>query len=386
MTVDSDADKLHSSLRCTQAELAACRRSAEDSKKSEARFRFLVEQSGDVVYRYRLVPTRGFDYISPAVGGVTGHLAGEFYADPNFFVRVVHREDRRGLNRYLRSGEFGKPLALRCVKKEGGVVWLELHCLPAYSEDGTLRAVEGVARDLSERRHLLEDSARLQREVDRRREAEELVREFSARTVAFQEEERRRVARELHDGVNQWLCAVGFGLETVSKEVTGEQAVCALAKARELLDRSIDEIRRISQTLRPGLLDDLGLVPAVRSLCDEFQNRTGITVNHDLDLGDQEHPAPVKTTAYRIIQEALYSSEPGKSGELFLQLWQDAAVLVTEIGARGATVPAGDGLWSSVLDSLRERAGLVGGTVRLEAADGGRLLVRLPLGEERLNA
>ena len=154
----------------------------------------------------------------------------------------------------------------------------------------------------------MEDSARLQREVDRLREAEELVREFSGRTVAFQEEERRRVARELHDGVNQWLCAIGFGLETVSKDVTTEQAACALAKARELLDRSIDEIRRISQTLRPGLLDDLGLVPAVRSLCDEFQDRTGITVNHDLDLGDQEQPAPVKTTAYRIIQEALYSS------------------------------------------------------------------------------
>ncbi len=63
----------------------------------------------------------------------------------------------------------------------------------------------------------------------------------------------------------------------------------------------------------------------------------------------------------------------------------DTAVLVTEIGLRGATVPAGDGPWTSVLDSLRERAGLVGGTVRMEAADGERLLVRLPLGEESLD-
>ena len=69
----------------------------------------------------------GFDYISPAVTSVTGHLASEFYADPDFFVRVIHREDRRELNRYLRSGVFERPLALRCVKKEGAVVWLELH-------------------------------------------------------------------------------------------------------------------------------------------------------------------------------------------------------------------------------------------------------------------
>ena len=176
MTVDSDPaerHKLHGSLQRTQAELAACRRSAEDSVKSEARFRFLVEQSGDVVYRYRMVPARGFDYISPAVGSVTGHLASQFYGDPYFFERVVHRDDRRSLSHYLRSGKFGKPFTLRCVKKEGGVVWLEIHCLPAYSEDGTLCAIEGVARDISERRALLDDSARLQSEVDRRREAEE---------------------------------------------------------------------------------------------------------------------------------------------------------------------------------------------------------------------
>ena len=107
--MDPDDDKhrkLHSSLRSAQAELAACRRSAEDSVKSEARFRFLVEQSGDVVYRYRLLPARGFDYISPSIGSVTGHLASQFYTDPYFFVRVVHRDDRRDLNRYLRSMEF----------------------------------------------------------------------------------------------------------------------------------------------------------------------------------------------------------------------------------------------------------------------------------------
>ena len=137
--------------------------------------------------------------------------------------------------------------------------------------------------------------------------AEDLLRGFSSKTVRYQEEERRRVARELHDGVNQLLCAVGFGLDAASRDLGDRNAAIfhSLEQTRQLLDSSISEIRRISHNLRPGLLDDLGIVPALRSLTEEFENRTGIPICLVLSELDVSLAFEVKTTIYRIAQEAL---------------------------------------------------------------------------------
>ena len=141
----------------------------------------------------------------------------------------------------------------------------------------------------------------------RRRRAEDLLRSFSSKTVGYQEEERRRVARELHDGVNQLLCAVGFGLDAASRDLRDREseAFHSLEQSRQLLDSSISEIRRISHNLRPGLLDDLGLVPALRSLTEEFEKRTGIPIRLVLPELDVSLVFETKTSIYRIVQEAL---------------------------------------------------------------------------------
>ena len=212
---------------------------------------------------------------------------------------------------------------------------------------------------------LRETNEQLLSEIARRRSAEQKLRSFSSRTVRYSEEERGRVARELHDGVNQLLCAVGFGLEVAAKDIseTDGEALGGLKHARTLLDRSIDEIRRISQDLRPGVLDDLGLVPAVRSLCEQFEQRTETAVA--LDFGDfpGDLPSELRTSVYRFLQGALYSLHRDaqmSAVELSMRMAGTALEAVLEADCQYSSDSAFVSMRTAV-DTLRENVSLVGG-------------------------
>jgi len=336
-----------------------------------------------------LTPTASVEYISPVVFEISGHTPGEFYADANLAIAITHPHDRSLVDNYIRDGEFGRPLVVRCLHKDGSTIWIEHRCLPIYDPAENLIAIEGIAREVSENRHVLssleQHNDTLQEEVARRRRAEDLLRSFSSKTVGYQEEERRRVARELHDGVNQLLCAVGFGLDAASRDLRDREseAFHSLEQSRQLLDSSISEIRRISHNLRPGLLDDLGLVPALRSLTEEFEKRTGIPIRLVLPELDVSLVFETKTSIYRIVQEAL-NIVGGKGGsvEVALSLCDGNRAIVAEItdGGRGF---AGShyqtaSLESEPFESMSERAGLVGGSMTVDGSPEGytRLTLR----------
>jgi PAS domain-containing protein len=77
----------------------------------------------DVLYRYRLVPTREFEYVSPAATALTGYTPEEHYADPDLGFKIVHPEDRPSLERYLAAARFEEPFTARCIRKDGRVIW-----------------------------------------------------------------------------------------------------------------------------------------------------------------------------------------------------------------------------------------------------------------------
>lgn len=130
------------------------KRQAEQAlRESEARFRRLTENAPDIIYRYRLLPTKGFDYINPAVTTLTGDTPEAYYTNPELLLTLIHPEDRGIFEHLISTGEnLQQPIVLRWIRNEGTVLWME-HChVPVYDEKETMIALEGVARNITERR------------------------------------------------------------------------------------------------------------------------------------------------------------------------------------------------------------------------------------------
>ena len=138
------------------------------------------------------------------------------------------------------------------------------------------------------------------------------MQKLSHKIVRLQEEERRRVSRELHDGINQLLVSVKYKIENFEEKLklSSEQALSDIKKADIFLDEAIAEVRRVSHDLRPSVLDDLGLVPALSNLVRRFSERNLIDVQlNGVDESFDRLPADVETAMYRIVQEAMMNIE-----------------------------------------------------------------------------
>jgi len=141
------------------------------------------------------------------------------------------------------------------------------------------------------------------------RESEQKLRLLSAKLLEAQENERKIIAQELHDSVGASLSAVRYGLEEklhrMGKDNSPPEGI-SLEQIKGIVVETIEEIHRISSNLRPSTLDDMGLLPAVRSVCRELQEvHKGIQIETRLDAREEEVPEPLKIVIYRILQEAL---------------------------------------------------------------------------------
>jgi PAS domain S-box-containing protein len=125
--------------------------------ESEERFRLFAEKAQDLIYRMRMKPERGFEYVSPSATVITGYTPEEHYADPDLGFKLVHPEDRHLLEK-VATGELdpGQPLTLRWVRKDGSIIWTEQSNVYIHDEHGDLVAIEGIARDVTERKGMEE--------------------------------------------------------------------------------------------------------------------------------------------------------------------------------------------------------------------------------------
>jgi len=144
------------------------------------------------------------------------------------------------------------------------------------------------------------------------------MRELTHKTINFQEDERKRVSRELHDGINQLLVSVRYKLDNAKSQLSKSQqakdpeinnAENIISEADEILSSGIQEVRRISRDLRPTVLDDLGLSSALSSLLNDFSERTNIAVEYNNDTRGKSFSYEIETAFYRIVQEALTNIE-----------------------------------------------------------------------------
>jgi signal transduction histidine kinase len=227
---------------------------------------------------------------------------------------------------------------------------------------------------------------RLYAELQRRQESRG---QLLQKVIAAQEDERRRIARELHDQTCQTLAAL-----LVCLDVNHPGAAAALQRrardASDLAERALDELHRLILDLRPSILDDLGLVAAVHWFADRHLGAAGIAVRCEFDGLDERLPPEVETTVFRVLQEALTNVERHAHAErVLVQVSRHDGVLAVEVEDDGqgfdphqarptATSLAGIGLLG-----MRERVELMGGTLTVESAPGAgtRVLISIPVAE-----
>jgi len=211
--------------------------------------------------------------------------------------------------------------------------------------------------------------------VHEHRLADQNLKELSHKTVQHQEEERRRVSRELHDGINQLLVSVKYRLETAMTHIPEGDSVAqeSLVKGGEVLNRAIQEVRRISHDLRPSVLDDLGLLAALNQLLDDFRERSGIVMDIDIQPPQEDISEEVATTLYRIVQEALSNVEKhAQATRLALSLEEDAEGLFLCISDNGVGIAEKDAYARRGigLRNMRERVEFLGGEFEVSPRPG----------------
>ena len=281
-------------------------------------------------------------------------------------VDIIHPDSwRRAIVAWQRQmHEQGRvTLETRIRRRDGSSIPVTVDGSSVDLEDGTQLFVI-IARDISERHRL-----------------EQLRREFTRQSERLQEDQRRQIARALHDGVNQVLSAAATRLHLAAADVPPSED---LTMARELLDQTILEVRRISRDLRPTVLDDLGLLPALRSLGKHFEEDEGVSYHLRASEG-LELPKEVESVVFRIVQECLANvARHAQAGHVHVDVHREGQMLalrVTDDGTgfdRELVEEDGQGVG---LRHLRERARMLSGKVSIHTSPGAgtTISVRLPL-------
>ena len=271
-------------------------------------------------------------------------------------------------------------------------------------DDGVLQA---IVRDVSERKRAEEAIRQAHDELERRveertaelartsevlraeiierkrveetlRENEEARNELLRQLGAAQEQERWRIARELHDQMGQRLSALMLGLKSLSNTSSGQQPAVELGWLIEITKQLVEGVHTLAWELRPLVLDDLGLASALRSYLEDWAERAKIPAGFfDTGLDNRRLPADIETTLYRVVQESLTNilkHAQAKAVSVILEQRDNNVSLIIEDDGQGFDVP---NVWGAPLKDrglgllgMRERVMLAGGSLTVESTPG----------------
>jgi PAS domain S-box-containing protein len=328
--------------------------------RSEREFSTLVENSPDVMCR--LDRNLRYIYVSPNLKGIFGIAAEMFVGKhpgeitvPDYDWRVFESRCRETIDRRQTTVyEFqyhGRDYRTRII--------------PEYSSAGGVESVMSISEDVTER---------LRAELE--------LRTLAARLINLQDEERRRIARELHDGATQNIVAIALNidrLELVIVNPTSEMTEL-LDESHQLATQSLSELRTLSYLLHPPILHHAGLVHAVQSFVRGFSERTGIHIDA-VAVQDIGRLSPdIETALFRIVQESLTNvRRHSGSDTASIRLEKGNAEVKLQISDRGHGMleTAGKGLFGDNaelgvgISGMRERLSQLGGRLEIESSDNG---------------
>ena len=363
---------------------------AQEARRVEERYRAVVEQAAEGILLVDLETKRVID-ANVAYQSLLGHSPEEMAYLTLYDLLPSSREDTDSYVRRLAEQEWLTREEGEHRRKDGSLVTVEVSANVLL--DGGREVLCMVVRDITKRKRTENELRLLNRELGER---ERLMHSQARRIVAIQEEERRRVANEVHDGFTQTATAAYRRLQTfaehrgpLSKEGREE-----LEKAIDLVRRTVEESRSVIGNLRPTTLDDFGLATAIRMQVDELRSE-GFEASFEDTLGMERLPHTMETALFRVAQEALSNvrkhSETNRvrsaigchDGTVRLEV-RDWGRGFRTSDARGS----GDSRKAVGLSSMHDRVALFSGSlqIRSEPGIGTSIVAEIPLaaaGEEK---
>ncbi len=348
-------------------------------RDSEERFRQLAENVQDVFWLVD-VGYRTTIYVSPAYERIWGRTRESLTAGPKSFMEPILPEDRDAVRAYSqRQLEGAAEVEYRIRRPDGSIRWIHDRAFPVRGEDGKIFRIAGIARDISSRK---------QAQISLKQSEAEL-RALATRLNAAREEEAARIARELHDELGQAMAGMTMDLSAAQRQLAGAEMPGAaevqrrLVQMRTTLDQTIAATRRICTELRPALLDQFGLLPAIEWQVNDFENRSEIFCNLTMCEFDPPITGESATAIFRILQELLTNvARHAAATEVCVDLaCHDSGIqLVVQDNGRGIPAAAEQQSLGFGLIGIRERALAVGGQVVVsgEPGVGTRVVVTIP--------
>ena len=273
------------------------------------------------------------------------------------------------------SGSFESPI----VDKDLQIRWIHWNTTAIYDEQHVVENFIATGLDVTARKQA---EITLQQTYQREEGQQRELRSLAAQLLTAQEEERRRISRDLHDDVNQRLALLSLKLQTVQKGLPDSHTVTAmLQEIYEGVADLSDDIRHLAYQYHPSILDDLGLGTALRSLCEDFAKWEGPSVTWEVPVGARKFTQSVATCLYRVAQESLRNVvRHAQASAIHLVLKEDGQGITLSVCDNGKGFVV-DGLFSGGLGfvSMRERARLVGGTLWVDSQPGQGTTVRVSI-------
>jgi PAS domain S-box-containing protein len=356
---------------------AADRRFAMQAQELQTSERF--RQIADILRDVLLLSNADLSevlFVNRAYEVIWGRTAESLYAAPRSWLEGVHPDDRQQVQEAVQRLVSGEPLdylECRVVRTDGSISWVRLRAYPIVDAQGHCYRIVGTAHEFT-----------------KRKQAEEAVRRLSGRLLRLQDDERRRIARDLHDSTGQNFVVLAMMLDQLRGSIPSgkRKSRRLLSECQALADRCVHEVRTLSYVLHPPMLDEAGLEDAIRDYVNGFTKRSGIQVGLELPAGLGRMTREVELALFRVVQEALTNIQRHSGSQQAKIRIDRNSHLTLEISDHGrqASASAPQGKQEPPfqvgvgIPSMQERVKLIGGRLDVHfSSHGSTVRVTIPL-------
>src|SRR5215472_5485024 len=342
----------------------------------------IFSSSGDGSRDY--ISERFFEYTGATPESATGFG----------WLECVHPEDAAQLQaHWVRCIDSGEPYEAeyRIKSRDGGHRWFRARAISIRNAQGEIVRWYGTCSDIHDSKDLeqsiRDNAAVLEKAVEERTEA---LRQLSTRLMRTQDDERRRIARELHDSLGQELAAAKMTVDVIMQQRSANSRDKSAVDASKCIERALQQVRTMSHLLHPPLLDEVGLASALRWYLEGMTKRSGIETKLEVQPANFQRLAPALETAiFRIVQEALTNVfRHSKATHSWVTLTRNADHVTVEIrdngkGLEEKVMKLRPGTLGIGIGGMRQRVEEFGGELRLTNANPGAIVeVVIPAEEE----